>query len=470
MTRPAGTPARDTTWATHDATPLRRLAALAGGLVLALGSCQSVVVDQRYYDDPDDRGIQPTQVILRGAPDEGSPAFTNLVGYTAYRKMGTEEPARAVLLLIPEWSFGAGWLDPLARDLVATCPGLEVWTLQRRQVLLHGLIGEDAPSFVRDWGLDIALADLDRVVERAHDLGLPVVLGGFSTGGGLEALYHAVTRERGEFAVRGLVLFDTALGPNNERDRRDMEEGGAFVRHAFENGATTMPFLNPRLQIGVRDLALLVQAAELAETQPNEPSPLAPALAQGEPKLPAGRWTNETVFAWLLNRSDEGAWHPLGHAFGFHFADIVPPSGAEDEVQLSTDERLPYTIADALLPFRSPGGAVEFYPPLRFWYDLVERLGSTSFVDRLNLERRTPRVTVPMLYVASSSLRAHWDALGMERSTQGTPPEVDRLLRTLGNGGDEVLQLDGDFHATMLDAPTRRRVSDALASFLDRVL
>jgi hypothetical protein len=215
------------------------------GLVLALGGVARERVDVPGFAEP-----------------HTPPALNRSV---AFRYVHPDRPSRAVLVLIPGLSGGAGSLDLLARGLAARGP-VEVWVWERRSNLLEDHTGlreavrtknpafavayyfapgfelrgrrftEPDPQALRamaHWGLDVHLRDLHALlqeIERRRP-GVPLFLGGHSLGGVLAALYAAyefgtgADPDPGLRRVQGLVLLDgvpvPALPPVDERAYRN---------------------------------------------------------------------------------------------------------------------------------------------------------------------------------------------------------------------------------------------------------
>lgn len=187
-------------------------------------------------------------VIHDGYPEPRTPPELNRSAYLRFYA-SDDEPVEAVLLLMPGIFGGATSLEGLARQLVASTPGLEVWALDRRANLLEDRSAaiaslrsrdpriayrsyverygradgfrpvrpEEVP-FVRDWGLTVHLRDLHRAVLRARRVAPTVLLGGHSLGASLVSLYAAYEvapaseLRYGYEYIAGLVLLDGALG------------------------------------------------------------------------------------------------------------------------------------------------------------------------------------------------------------------------------------------------------------------
>src|SRR5262249_6844617 len=151
--------------------------------------------------------------------------FERIPGYNApgtpakYNKVGILETgpsdAKNVLVLVPGTSASAAYFEPLAKDIVRRSKGWQVWAVERRENILedHSVLnqakkGKATPkqlfdyylgfvtdpsitkhfqfipdsdvAFARDWGMNVAVQDIRRVVEQAKKQGGKVVLGGHS--------------------------------------------------------------------------------------------------------------------------------------------------------------------------------------------------------------------------------------------------------------------------------------------------
>ncbi len=142
--------------------------------------------------------------------------------------------AKTVLVIVPGTSGGAGSVAPVAKDLAARVPGLQVWALDRREEAFEdqsrfrsgtpeqakdyylGLKFKQPKnaSYVAGWGLAVQTADLRAVVRRASAGGSrKVVLSGHSRGASQAAAYAAwdFGGRPGYRDLAGLVLIDGGL-------------------------------------------------------------------------------------------------------------------------------------------------------------------------------------------------------------------------------------------------------------------
>ena len=219
------------------------LALLAGCLPIPDVRIGVAVETPPYHIAP--ARVRTTLEAVPGAVVHGTPDALNRSWILRYH--ADESSPDMVMVLVPGLFGGATSMDPLARQLVAAMPGLEVWTMDRRANGLEDRTGfreaiatrdpevafdyylerrgqadgfqplepEDVP-FMAAWGLDVHLRDLDAIVRRARARAERVVLGGHSLGASLVSLYasyrdvHEGTS--GQDLVDGLILLDGTLG------------------------------------------------------------------------------------------------------------------------------------------------------------------------------------------------------------------------------------------------------------------
>ncbi len=156
-----------------------------------------------------------------------------------------DEPADTIVVAMPGLFGGALNFAPLARRMVATTPGLQVWAIDRRgnaledRSAVRSAIARDDPErvvdaylgrdgrpasfrrpdpeawrFVAAWGLATHLGDLDAVIDEARATAPRVVLMGHSMGATMAAVYAAwrTPDGPGHERIDGLVLIDGAPG------------------------------------------------------------------------------------------------------------------------------------------------------------------------------------------------------------------------------------------------------------------
>ena len=193
---------------------------------LTVGLCCLALVATACDDgdgggDDADRPSEPEVrvVTLEGAATDGPAEYDEVTVV----QQGPEDAAN-VLVLVPGTSAGASYFLPLGADLVHDLEGWQVWSIDRRENLLEdhsqidarkageitsqeafdyylGWIADDTitdrfepptddeVAFARDWGMAVAVEDVDVVVQEAKRQGGDVVLGGHSLGGTITVAY-----------------------------------------------------------------------------------------------------------------------------------------------------------------------------------------------------------------------------------------------------------------------------------------
>jgi pimeloyl-ACP methyl ester carboxylesterase len=183
---------------------------------------------------------------MKGFAAPGTPAKYNKVGVI---KVGPAK-AKNVLVLAPGTSAGSAYFVPLAQWLVSKLPGWQVWSEERRENLLEDqsvlnlakhdqaspqrvfdyylgylsdqsitnhfrFIPDSSVQFAKQWGMNVAVQDLHRVIEAASKLGGNVVLGGHSLGGSVVTAYATWNfhGRPGADDLSGLVYIDGGSVP-----------------------------------------------------------------------------------------------------------------------------------------------------------------------------------------------------------------------------------------------------------------
>jgi hypothetical protein len=153
-------------------------------------------------------------------------------------------------VLNPGTSASAAYFAPLGKTIVERLPGWQVWAVERRENQLedHSVVDEakdglvtgqelfdyylghltnpaitthfqfipDADvAFAREWGMNVEIEDLQRVVKEAKRRGRRVVMGGHSLGGSITAAYATwdFVGKVGAKKLRGLDFIDGGSGP-----------------------------------------------------------------------------------------------------------------------------------------------------------------------------------------------------------------------------------------------------------------
>jgi hypothetical protein len=180
---------------------------------------------------------------MAGYKAPGTPAKYNRVGVI---KVGPAK-AKNVLVLEPGTSAGSAYFVPLAKWIVSTVKGWQVWSVERRENLLEDQsminkakagkaspqavfnyylgwltnrsitrhfqpVQDSAVPYAKGWGLKVAVEDLHRVIAAARKLGGKVVLGGHSLGGSVVTGYATwnFNGKPGADDLAGLVYDDGA--------------------------------------------------------------------------------------------------------------------------------------------------------------------------------------------------------------------------------------------------------------------
>jgi pimeloyl-ACP methyl ester carboxylesterase len=183
---------------------------------------------------------------MKGFAAPATPAKYNKVGII---KVGPAK-AKNVLVLAPGTSAGGAYFVPLAEWLVSKLPGWQVWSEERRENLLEDqsvlnlakrgkastqrvfdyylgyitdpsvtshfkLIPDGSVQFAKQWGMNVAVGDLHRVIAAAHKLGGKVVLGGHSLGGSVVTAYATwnFNGHAGADELAGLIYIDGGSVP-----------------------------------------------------------------------------------------------------------------------------------------------------------------------------------------------------------------------------------------------------------------
>ena len=183
---------------------------------------------------------------MKGFAAPATPAKYNKVGVI---KVGPAK-AKNVLVLAPGTSAGGAYFVPLAQWLVSKLPGWQVWSEERRENLLEDqsvlnlakrgkastqrvfdyylgyitdpsvtshfkLIPDGSVQFAKQWGMNVAVGDLHRVIAAAHKLGGKVVLGGHSLGGSVVTAYATwnFNGHAGADELAGLIYIDGGSVP-----------------------------------------------------------------------------------------------------------------------------------------------------------------------------------------------------------------------------------------------------------------
>jgi hypothetical protein len=289
---------------------------------------------------------------IAGFKSPGTPARYNKVGIL---KVG---PARAknVLVLNPGTSASAAYFQPLAKSIVGSARGWQVWSVERRENLLEDhsvldrakagkatpkqlfdyylgwiddsrisphfqLIPDAQVAYARKWGMNTEIQDLRRVVKRAMALGGRVVVGGHSLGGSITTAYATwdFGGKPGARGLAGLVFIDGGSGPaaisrsNAQKRLDDLNKGSPWL--AF--GGIPAPFAGLFNSGGSTLVKIAPHVASLAQSFRLLPSSL-------KPPVPA---TNAGLYGYAL---DTATSPPALAAAQAHLGHLAPSGDPRD--------------------------------------------------------------------------------------------------------------------------------------------
>jgi hypothetical protein len=262
--------------------------------------------------------------------------------------------ARRVLILLGGREGAAGVFKHAGRTLASADNNLQVWAVDRREQNLADLTGfgesveqateyylgghyqdqdQAKADYAADWGLEVLLEDLRRIVLEASDGGRrEVVLGGVSVGGSEALLYAAwdFNGAPGYSDLAGLAIVDggvlNAYSGAGMEFELPMEAAQGWLA-AIRSGAVFEDFTSTTTGLGDRpeSAALWYQlAAQHALVDPNGPSVLANKVP--EAFRVNGTVTNAGLFGRLVDAAqahpsysvqaghlnDDGAWVDAG--------------------------------------------------------------------------------------------------------------------------------------------------------------
>ncbi len=263
---------------------------------------------------------------LQGFNAPGTPAKYNKVGVI---KTGPSD-AKNILVLVPGTSASAAYFEPLAKDIVRASKGWQVWAIERRENFLEDhsvlnqakegkatakqlfdyylgfvtdpsitkhfqFIPDSDVAYARDWGMNVEIEDMRRVVEAAKKQGGKVVLGGHSLGGSITTAYATwdFNGKPGAKDLSGLVFIDGGSSPTPASpDQANMQ------LQALQNGSPWLSFGGiPAPYAGLFNAT----GSTGVKIAPNDPS-----LGYAWPALPANLKppvapTNEAQYGYALD-------------------------------------------------------------------------------------------------------------------------------------------------------------------------
>jgi len=323
--------------------------------LLAAVAMAFVLVPLASAASPAGASARPLGVTwMKGFAAPGTPARLDKVGVI---KVGPST-AKNVLVLEPGTSAGSAYFVPLARWIVSKAPGWQVWSVERRENLLEDQSvlnlfkeGKATPTqlydyylgylkdpsitrhieslsvstveYAKQWGMNVAVQDLHRVITAAKKLGGKVVLGGHSLGGSVVTAYATwdFGGRAGADDLAGLVYIDGGSAPT------PISASDAAVELAALDAPSATPWLAfggiPAPYAGIFNAT----GSAAALLDPNGPS-----LGQSSGLLPAAivppvPATNVGQYGYALN----AATSPLSLlAAQAHLGTGLSPSGGWD--------------------------------------------------------------------------------------------------------------------------------------------
>jgi pimeloyl-ACP methyl ester carboxylesterase len=401
----------------------RARTATALALVVALAAAAAASAQAEPY------------VAIKGAPGPGPARYDKVF----VQKFGPAD-ARRVLILVPGYVGGAGDFTLVARDIVARVPNLQVWAYDRRSQAFEdrSLFRSGDPTeafdyylrfrtirgkrflpvsgptvtYVRRWGLKLALEDLRHVTRRARAGGRKVILGGHSLGAST-ALAYASWDFKGRAGYRdlaGLVLIDGGLMGTFAHPKL------ATVKRRLRELRRTDPFVD-LLNIGYPWApGVFVESASLfALKQPAEPS-----VFQEFPLLPVEfkppvRVTNEAILGYAFDQTTSPAALALIHVRAGGLAATGDPRPWQNG-EVTPIERLAQTFA------QEPANGVEWYFPKRLTLDVdgVDALRRNAITRLLGLRPWHRREVKLPLYAYETDLTGGRVLRGVRRFMRGS--------------------------------------------------
>ncbi len=270
-----------------------------------------------------------------------------------------------VLVLNPGTSAGGTFFGPFAKALTRKLKGWQVWAIERRENLLEdhsyldkyvngdatnqdvfdyylGWLTDSSVSphftpkttaeteYAKNWGMNVAVHDTRKVVQRAKKHGRTVAMGGHSLGGSITTAYATwdFNGKPGAKGLSGLVFIDGAGANGSARPLPTAAEAQANVDDL--NDPSTSPFITLVPPFPWIAGVFNATGSTAAVEEPNELSIFggwALAPADLTPPVPA---TNAGQYGYAVDASTSPANLALVQSHIGHLAKSGDPRGWDD--------------------------------------------------------------------------------------------------------------------------------------------
>jgi hypothetical protein len=288
--------------------------------------------------------------------------------------------------------------------IVMAMAGMDVWGMDLRWIRIKPFAVNQSFAFMRDWGLSVAVKDMDVAVNAARNLrrlqgsaNAQFSMLGWSRGGQLGYLYLAKEAQRSAATrnIKSFIPVDILVKTNDETIRQGTCDYAEQLRSQWLSG-----------QYADETGLVSQQMALLAQTLPDQPSPFVPGM------------TNKQAVLLLLTSTyvltpPGGAYTPFYH----YNAGKFDESGMPVNLAFANLKYL-YEYATGLSP----------YEPVKF---LAEATDLTCNSPYGVLGSDLSRIYVPMLYVGAAGGIGKAGEYTMKLTSH--PDKTSFIVKTLPN-------------------------------------
>ncbi len=282
-------------------------------------------------------------------------------------KVGPKK-AKNVLVLNPGTSASAAYFKPLASFVTSEVKGWQVWAVERRENQLEDQsvfdqakegqvtpqrmfdyylgyltdpsvtdhfqsIPDSQVGFARDWGMNVEIQDLRRVVKKAQKRGGKVVVGGHSLGGSITSAYATwdFNGKPGAKGLAGLVFIDGGSSPTPvtqqeaTQELQDLQAGSPWLSF----GGIPAPFAGLFNTVGSTGTHLDPDGVGALQTWPLLPANLKPPVLA----------TNEGAYGYALDTETSPASLAAAQAHLGHLAASGSPRPWDNAGELTPIQR-----------------------------------------------------------------------------------------------------------------------------------